>query len=140
MQSGGLKPRSQRFQDAFSKRQRLSQDVDPAYMLKKNSGFRTRAISHTQKMQNLLVLFPTIKSNEKVKGCNLLYIENIDYKKPLELLQALATHSVLAVGHTIYSISVYSHIKISVQGKRNPFVTHLHSAPLINGPISHSEF
>lgn len=88
------------------------------------------AALESQKLQNLQIFLVTVKTNSDVKRCNLLYIQDYEAQKPLELQQVIQKDSVLTVVHTGNKFSEYSHVEISEQDKHYQFALHLTSAKL----------
>lgn len=84
----------------------------------------------SQKLQNLQIFLVTVKSPTDVKRCNLLFIQDYDVQKTLELQQIIQKDSVLTVVHRNNKFSEYSHVEISEQDKHYQFALHLTSAKL----------
>jgi hypothetical protein len=110
-----------------------NRQVQDSYIIcafEEDIGHLKAAALESQKLQNLQIFLVTIKSTNDVKRCNLLYIQDYEAQKPLELQQVLQKDSVLTVVHNGNKFSEYSHVEISEQDKHYQFALHLTSAKL----------
>ncbi len=107
---------------------RQKQDTYVICAFEEDVGHLKAGALESQKMQNLQVFLVTVKASNEVKRCNLLYIQDYEAQKPLELQQVIQKESVLTVVHNGNKFSEYSHVEISEQDKRYQFALHLTSA------------
>lgn len=109
---------------------RQLQDTYVICAFEEDIGYLKAAALESQKLQNLQIFLVTVKASNDVKRCNLLYIQDYEAQKPLELQQVIQKESVLTVVHSGNKFSEYSHVEISEQDKRYQFALHLTSAKL----------
>lgn len=93
-------------------------------------GYLKATALESQKLQNLQLFLITVKAPADVNRCNLLYIQDYDAQKSLELQQVIQKESVLTVVHNGNKFSEYSHVEITEQDKHYQFALHLTSAKL----------
>jgi len=107
---------------------RQLQDTYAICAFEEDIGHLKAAALESQKLQNLQIFLVTVKTSSDVKRCNLLYIQDYEAQKPLELQQVIQKESVLTVVHSGNKFSEYSHVEISEQDKHYQFALHLTSA------------
>lgn len=107
---------------------RPKQDTYVICAFEEDIGHLKAAALESQKLQNLQIFLVTVKASSDVKRCNLLYIQDYEAQKPLELQQVIQKESVLTVVHNGNKFSEYSHVEISEQDKRYQFALNLTSA------------
>lgn len=107
---------------------RQTQDTYVICAFEEDIGYLKATALESQKLQNLQIFLVTAKTAADIKRCNLLYIQDYDAQKPLELQQIIQKESVLTVVHSGNRFSEHSHVEISEQDKRYQFALHLTSA------------